>query len=198
MAHKEEICLMKNTDSVSQMVFWLITLIGLSLFVSACAGIEESTDASLDAINKVRAVMELPDKPLEFVKEAEMINSPSGQLHVAVYQDSEGREYSVYPETSQVVEIDARGLLPKRSTNTVSMLPDELKKKASGYVEAVIPDFDALQSSLTYESGEKGDNYFFTWYGEMQLGDLNRPFLQIGLHKSGILFAYYNTLLLSD
>jgi hypothetical protein len=32
----------------------------------------------------------------------------------------------------------------------------------------------------------------------MQPGDTNRPFLQFGIYRDGILFAYYNTLDLED
>ena len=66
------------------------------------------------------------------------------------------------------------------------------------YIKATIPDFEHLHSSWQYEEGGKGSGYvyFFTWYVDITPGSMNRPFAQIGLHKSGLLFTYYNTLLL--
>jgi hypothetical protein len=155
---------------------------------------EQSSNQPSDAINTIRFALELPELPLEFVETTRMLNSPSGDLQVEVYQDSEGRKYSIYPVINQVVEIDASSILLSISPDIKSLSSDELKAKALNYTNAVIPDFDTLQSSLVYEGGEKGDNYFYSWYGEMQSGYMNRPFLQIGMNKSGILFAFYNTL----
>jgi len=135
--------------------------------------------------------------PLEFIEKTGMINSPSGDLEVAIYQDSDGRKYSVSPETNQVVEIDARTLLRNISPNAQILPLEVLKSKAMKYIRAAIPDFEQLQASWQYEEGGKGDVYFFTWYGSITPGSMNRPFAQIGLHKIGLLFAYYNTLLLS-
>jgi hypothetical protein len=141
--------------------------------------------------------LELPELPLDFIKKTRMINSPSGGLEVVVYQDSDGRKYSVNPETNQVVEIDARIFLPKHGDVIAHAFSMEvLKSRAIKYIKMAIPDFDNLQSSWRYEEGGKGDVYFFTWYGEMTSGSMNRPFIQFGFHKNGLLFAYYNTLLL--
>jgi len=156
--------------------------------------VEQSSNQHSDAIYTIRYALELPELPLEFVETTRMLNSPSGDLQVEVYQDSEGRKYSINPEINQVVEIDARAILLSNSPDIQSLSSDELKAKALNYANAVIPDFGTLQSSLVYEEGEKGDNYFFSWYGEMQSGYMNRPRLQIGMNKSGILFAFYNTL----
>jgi len=128
------------------------------------------------------------------VENTGMINSPSGGLEVANYKDSEGRIYSLEPKTNQVVEIDARAILSKIPADAPSLSSDEIKAKAMAFAKLVVPNFDSLQSSLQYEEGGKVDNYFFTWYGEMSSGSMNRPFLQFGFHKSGVLFAYYNTL----
>jgi len=123
-----------------------------------------------------------------------MANSPGGSLEVANYRDSEGRIYSVDPKTNQIVEIDARAILPNISPDKPSLSSDKIKAKATMFAKTVIPDFDSLQSSLQYEEDGKVNNYFFTWYGELSSGSMNRPFLQFGFHKSGVLFAYYNTL----
>lgn len=173
----------------------LITTILIAVFMLAgCSPEKDSANQQSGAINEIRKSLELPELPLDFVETTGMLNSPSGDFEVAIYQDSEGRKYSVNPKTNQIVEIDARTILPNISSSTPSLSPDELKTKAIEYAKATITDFDSLQVSLQYEEGTKGDNYFFTWYGEMISGSMNRPFVQIGLHKSGVLFAYYNTL----
>ena len=167
------------------------------IFISALAGCAPAKDSAkqpTDAINETRKSLELPDLPLEFVENTGMINSPSGGLEVANYKDSEGRIYSVNLKTNQVVEIDARAILPTISSDKPALSSDKIKAKAMMFAKSVTPNFDSLQSSLQYEEGAKGDYYFFTWYGEMSSGSMNRPFLQFGFHKSGVLFAYYNTL----
>lgn len=168
-----------------------------AIFISILMGCSPAKDASnqpTDSINEIRRELELPELSLEFVENTGMANSPSGRLEVANYRDSEGRIYSVNPETNQVVEIDARVILPNKYSETPALPPNEIKAKAMMFAKAVIPNFNSLQPSLQYEEGGKVNNYFFSWYGEMSPGSMNRPFLQFGFHKSGILFAYYNTL----
>ncbi len=160
----------------------------------ACSPAEDVSDQPIDAINEIRKSLELPELPLEFVENTGMANSPSGRLEVANYRDKEGRIYSVNTETNQVVEIDARVLLPNKSSEGPVVSSDEIKAKAMVFAKTVMPNFDSLQSSLEFEEGGKVNNYFFSWYAEMSPGSMNRPFLQFGFHKSGLLFAYYNTL----
>jgi hypothetical protein len=164
------------------------------LVLAGCLPAKDSASQPTSAINAARKSLELPFLPLKFVENGEMNNSPSGGLAVANYKDSEGRIYSVNPKTNWVVEIDARAILPGISPLKPSLSSEAIKAKAVAFAKAVIPDFDSLQSSLQYEEGGKVDNYFFTWYAEMGSGSTNRPFLQFGFHKSGVLFAYYNTL----
>ena len=164
------------------------------LVLAGCAPAKNSASQPTDAINAARKSLELPVLPLEFVENTGMVNSPSGGLEVATYKDSQGRIYSVNPKTNQVVEIDARALLAGISPDKPALPPAEIKAKAMGFAKAVVPNFDSLQSSLQYEEGGKVDNYFFTWYGVMSSGSMNRPLLQFAFHKSGVLFAYYNTL----
>ncbi len=173
----------------------LIFLVPLLIYALAgCSPNKITADPQVEAINKIRTVLDLPDLPLEFVKMSGMINSPSGNLQVALYQDSQGREFLVDPESNQVVEIDARVILETISPETPVVSPEEIEARAMKYVKATLPDFDSIQTSLHYEEGGKVDNYFFTWYRDIRPGDFMRPFLQIALHKSGILFAFYNTL----
>jgi hypothetical protein len=171
----------------------LILAICISILVG-CSPAATPASQTTDPITQIRTSLELPDLPVTFVENTGMANSPSGRLEVANYRDSEGRIYSVDSKTDQVVEIDARSILPNISPDAPSLSPEQIKAKALAYAKAVIPNFDSLQSSLQYEEGGKVDNYFFSWYGEMTPGSMNRPFLQLAFHKSGVLFAYYNTL----
>lgn len=159
-----------------------------------CSPAKDTANQPTDPINEIRKLLDLPELPLEFVENAGMTNSPSGRLEVANYRDSEGRIYSVNLETNQVVEIDARAILANIPLNTPALSAEEVKAKTITLAKMIIPDFDSLQSSLEFEEGGKVDHYFFTWYGEMSPDSMNRPFLQFGFHKSGVLFAYYNTL----
>jgi hypothetical protein len=170
----------------------------LMLAIDSAASDDTAAESALAAIDEVRSVLSLPMGPLVFVKDGGMLNSPTGALKVAIYQDPEGRQYSYAPETGRVVEIDARATLPERSAETASEPAMDLEEMAFAYARSLVPNFEARQSSLSYEAGGKGDSYFFSWYGEIQPGDMNRPFLQFGMSKDGILFAYYNTLDLKD
>lgn len=182
---------MKSLHNFTTMI--LIAVVFFSGLVG-CVPTKASASQPTDAINEIRKSLELPELPLEFVDNTSMMNSPSGDLEVTNYRDSEGRIYSVKPETNQVVEIDARAILSDISPNTPSLSQDEIKAKAMTFAKTVVPNFDSLQTSLRYEEGGKLDNYFFTWNDDMNLGSMNRPFLQLAFHKSGVLFGYINTL----
>ncbi len=164
----------------------------ISLPKPAPASVE--TPSTLLEIDALRALFDLPELPLEFVEMTTMINSPNGDLAVALYQDAEGRKYFVVPGSNQVVEIDARAVLASISPAASSLSQDELRAKAEAFVQAAIPDFESRRAGLAYEAGVKGDNYFFDWRAPSSSGAVMPPFVQIGLHKSGVLFAYYNTL----
>ncbi len=176
--------------------FSMLILVAALFITAGCSPARKTANPPEDAINKIRKALELPELPIEFVETTGMGNSPSGNLQVDVYQDSEGRKYSVEPKTNQVVEIDARSVLSSIPANAPALPPEEIKAKVMAYVNTAVPNFGSLQSSLQYEQGGKIDNYFFVWYGSSIPGAMSRPFLQIGMHKSGVLFAYYNTLFL--
>ena len=182
--------------SRSIFIFSAITLIGMVLAMASCSSKQSSTDQQIGAINAIRTKLELPDLPLKFAEITNMANSPSGGLKVVIFQDTGGRNYSVDPATNQVVEIDARSMLSTIPADAPLKSEAEITAQAQKYIAATIPGFESLQSRWKYEAGNKGDNYFFSWYGESAAGSMNRPFAQIGIHKSGILFAYYNTLFL--
>jgi hypothetical protein len=84
----------------------------------------------MEAIDAIRVLFDLPQLPLEFVEMTTMINSPNGDLAVALYQDAEGRKYSIVPGRNQVVEIDARAVLSSISPAASSLSQDELRAKA--------------------------------------------------------------------
>jgi len=173
-----------------------LPIIFIALALVSCSSKQNSTDQQLAAINAIRLKLDLPDLPLKFIGTTNMANSPSGGLKVAQFQDTQGRNYFVYPATDQVVEIDARSMLSTIPADAPLKSEAEITAQAQKYIAAAIPGFETLQTKWTYEAGNKGDNYFFSWYGANAAGAMNRPFAQIGLHKSGLLFAYYNTLFL--
>ncbi len=162
--------------------------------VIGCTTTAATANPQTDAINEIRSEFGLSDLPLEFVETSGMINSPDGNLQVALYKDSEGRKFSVEPETNQVVEIDARSILSSIPPDRPAMTQEDLKAIAERMVATTTPNFDARASGLIYEEGTKGDFHFFTWRDDEPMGAVNHPFAQIGLHVSGELFAYYNTL----
>lgn len=181
---------------LKKLVLVLLTC-SMVLFAS-CSPRTAVTNADLFAIQEIQTALELPVLPVEFIENAHMINSPSGDLAVAVYRDSEGRVFSVHPLTHQVVEMDARDLLDDLPSDAPTLSYEQLKERAMRFFKATLPDFEQRQSEWEYEEGQKGENYFFNWYAPMRTGDLNRPFAQIALHQSGFLFAFYNTLTIEE
>jgi hypothetical protein len=170
-------------------------LIFTSILMAGCAPEQVSADPQIGAINTLRTQLELPKTPLEFVETTTDMNSPT-TMQVAVYQDAEGRRYSVDPITYQVVEMDARALLDKISPLASVLSEEQVRAKALRLMAVAIPGFESLQTKWVYEEGGKIDNYFFTWYGEMAAGTMNRPRAQIAIQRTGLVFGYYNTLML--
>jgi hypothetical protein len=172
-----------------------IFILFASLILAGCGSEQVSANPQVGAINSLRTQLQLPKTSLEFVEMTTDSNSPTA-MQVAVYQDSDGRRYSVDPVTYQVVEMDARVLLDKISPLASVLTEDQVRARALKLMAATIPGFDSLQSHWVYEEGGKIDNYFFTWYGEMAPGEFNRPRAQIAIHRTGLVFGYYNTLML--
>lgn len=158
----------------------------------------QSNEQQIDAINIIRTTLDLPELPLQFIGLNLDPNSPSGNLEVAQYQDTEGRTYSIDPRINNVIEIDARSMLLNISPDAPQMSQEELEKLAQKLFSATIPDFENRQTQWRYEQGNKIELYFFNWYDETSTGFMMRPSAQIGLHKTGQLFAYYNSLLLQE
>ncbi|MCL4528379.1 MAG: hypothetical protein M1282_03085 [Chloroflexi bacterium] len=186
---------MKNNGQLKYLALVMI----LAGTLTACANKPVSTtqlaeNPQVAAINNFRAVLGLPNLPLESTGMDHMANSPSGDLPVALYADSQGRKFSVEPITNTVVEMDARALLASIPTNALVLPADELKARALKIANTITPGFDSLLPNLNDNSGNKGDNYFFDWRKPMEPGKMMPAFLQIGIHTSGLIFAYYNTL----
>jgi ABC-type Fe3+-hydroxamate transport system substrate-binding protein len=188
---------MKNFNKIITTIIFL-TLGFLSLAgcasPNAVATPSATDNPQVAAIKNIRAVMGLPNLPLESKGMDVMSNSPSGGLSVAIYADSLGRKFSVEPQTNTVVEMDARDLLASVSAGAPAMSQDQLKIIALRIANATTPNFDSLSSNLTYSEGGKIDNYFFDWRAQASPGQMMPPFLQIAFHKSGFIFAYYNTI----
>jgi hypothetical protein len=181
---------MRNKPAVS---FFMLAFVFSCVACSAPSSASE--DPQVEAIQAIRPRLGLPDLPLEYVEDTGMVNSPSGDWKVAAYQDSEGRRYFVRIETNRVVEIDGRNLLPEHGALIEGALTaEELRAGAEKIAGEVVPDFASLEPKLTYEEGQKGNNYFFTWRDDYSPISFNRPFLQLAFLKNGQLFAYINTL----
>jgi hypothetical protein len=169
------------------------------LFLAGCANQPTAAGQPADnpqviAIKNFRLALGLPDLPLESKGMEHMINSPSSDLPVAFYVDSDGRKFYVEPQTDTVVEMDARDLLASIPAGAPAISQDQLRKKAQEIARTTTPNFDSMLAKLTYEEGGKVDNYFFEWRKQISPGRMMWPFLQIAFHKSGFIFAYYNTL----
>ena len=173
----------------------------LTLFVifmlstmSGCSGTKRTGDPKVDAIIEIRKILDLPERPLTYIEDTFMANSPNGNLKVSYYVDDEDRKYYVDVETNQVVEIDARSILDSIPEDEAAIENEKLKSEVDKMVAKIIPDFESVAEGLTFSSGDKGDNRFFDWRAEMIPGDSMPRFLQIGIHESGVVFSYYNTL----
>ncbi len=173
----------------------ILVVVFASLALAGCGTNQVAANPSMAAINTLRKQLELPRSPLKFIEFTTDGNSPT-VIQVAVYQDADGRRYSVDPVTNQVIEMDARALLTKISPLASVFSEERVRAKAQRLMAAAIPGFKELQSSLVYEEGSKIDNYFFNWYGEMAAGMTNRPYAQIAIHRTGLVFGYYNSLTL--
>lgn len=172
----------------------VICLLFFALLLSACSRGSAAGDPGIRAIEQIRPVLGLPESPLEFVENTDMLNSPDGHWTVSAYRDSEGRKYYVENTALRVVEIDGRALLQGHAPTQAGEVLNGLRARAQSMAGTVLPGFSLRQAELAYEEGQKGDNYFFTWRDMNAPGSLNRPFLQLAFRGSGELFAYYNTL----
>lgn len=100
-----------------------------SLVLNGCGAEQTPANLQIGAINTLRTQLELPKTPLEFVEMTTDANSPATML-VAVYQDMDGRRFSVDPVTYQVVEMDARALLAKVSPLATVLSEEQIRTKA--------------------------------------------------------------------
>jgi hypothetical protein len=164
--------------------------------LAGCSTEQDPVPPQIQAINSLRSALDLPQKTLEYIETTTDANSPDGNLQVAVYRDADGRRYCVDTLSNKVVEVDARALLDTLAPLTPSLSEEAIRGKALRFMRAAMPGFDSLQAGWTYEEGGKVDNFFFTWVDQGASGTSNPTRAQLGIHKSGLLFAYYNTLIL--
>jgi len=81
---------------------------------------------------------------------------------------------------------------------------DEIESRARQFLTRIYPEFQNLESSLTFSPGMKGvrlnnGNYFYRWDDTSYklpegLSMEVAPHLQVGVTSSGFIFAYENTL----
>jgi len=179
------------------LLLFVITALSLSCLTACTATPVTPTVSSPEAaVHAIRPILGLPDLPLTFIETTHMINSPDGGLTVSLYADSDGRKFYVDPQTSRVVEVDARNLLSPRPTAGSTLSAEELHDKAIKIAKSVIANYDSTVAGLTYEEGNKGSNYFYDWRDMSQPVVNMPPLVQIGLQGSGELFGYINTLAL--
>ena len=148
-------------------------------------------EQQIAAIAELQKQLGLPELDVTFYDTSNMINSPSGNLEVNSYQDTESRMFYVSPQHCRVVEIDARLMLILASSETGTQTIEEIEPIA---LESANKVTDQDLSLLTYQPGNKGDVYFFDWYETAVPGMMNPPRLQIGYDANGVLFAYIHTL----
>ena len=170
----------------------------LTLFLFACSSASPAFTSPQEAIENIQNLAGFPESTLSYIETTHMANSPNGDLQIDLYQDQEGRKYYVEPSTNTVVEIDARNLLDSPADAQPGPAYDqtELVRKANEFVRAAIPEFSSLQADLSYEMGNKGDNYFFDWRMPITQGSFMPPFIQVGITTHGDIFAFYNTVTL--
>lgn len=171
------------------------------LFLFACSGVMPQANSPFEAIEQIQTLAGFPKSDVNYIGTTTMGNSPDGHLEVDLYQDEAGRKFFVDPNANIVVEIDARDLLPVHSpaaTNAVAISTAELEKRAGAFVRSAVPNFSSLESDLSYEAGAKGDNFFFTWRMSGTQIYFMPPFIQVAMTSSGDIFAFINTISVSN
>jgi len=174
--------------------FALVLLLVATLGVSGCRAEYQPRNPQEVAIQSIRSILELPQDPLVFVENTTMANSPNGDLAVACFKDEAGRKYYVDLISNRVVEIDARSVLENIPDNAPASSEEEIWSKVDKILPQLFPGSVDQLDLLAFEVNGKVDNFFFDWRDMNRMGSSMPPFLQLAYHKSGILFAYYNTL----
>jgi len=175
-------------------IFGVIVIINIVFLFTGCNSIELNSNPQEQAIKKIQKILELPILPVQYVEETTMVNSPDGKLVVAYYRDNNDRKYYVDVQTNIVVEIDARSILPSLANSKEIKTEEELQNIAKGCASKIIPNFSDISRELSFEGSGKIDNYFISWRNNIEEGMFMPKFLQFAYHKSGVLFAYINTL----
>ncbi|MFZ2097730.1 MAG: hypothetical protein WAV05_13955 [Anaerolineales bacterium] len=146
-------------------------------------------------INLIRQVMDKPDLELTFVGILNLANAP--WIDAAVYDDDIGTKYWVSIEGDRLAQIEPP-YAPEVPAMEVKSI-DEVRPIAEQFAQNNSPQYAQFKSELTYEEGNKGDIYFFTWsYRNKDWTGTDwmmmPPFLQIGMSADGKISTYINTL----
>lgn len=146
-------------------------------------------------INLIRQVMDKPDLELTFVGILNLANAP--WIDAAGYTDNTGTKYWVAIEGGRLAQIEPP-YAPEVPAMEVKSI-DEVRPIAEQFAQDNSPRYAQLKSELTYEEGNKGDIYFFTWsYRNKDWTGTDwmmmPPFLQIGFSADGKITTYINTL----
>jgi hypothetical protein len=133
-----------------------------------------------------------PDLEVEFREATLMINSPSADVEVRVYQDGWGRSYSLDPSLCEVVEFSFEGAQPPLGE---PMTLAELRAMAEALFDQYAVANAISDADLVYEEAIKNEeNYFFRWQAVDADWLYNPPIFQVGLRVDGLMIFYLNSL----
>jgi DNA-binding CsgD family transcriptional regulator len=146
-------------------------------------------------IDLIRQVMNKPDLGLTFIGIQNLANAP--WIDAVGYTDNIGTKYWVAIEGGRLAQIEPP-YAPEVPAMEVKSI-DEVRPMAEKFAQDNSPLYVQLKSKLTYEEGNKGDIYFFTWsYRNKDWTGTDwmmmPPFLQIGMSADGKITTYINTL----
>lgn len=173
-------------------------ILALLLAAAGCRTTTPAPPSPADPAASIKTFQQtagLPDLPVQFSGMTPMANSPSGNLQVGLYKDSDGRAFSVDTASGLIVEFDARDV-PKGSHAALSEF--ELRTRAEALAKAATPHFAKVSAGLTYSHESKDDIYFFDWRTTTPSQDFMPPFIQVALRTNGDLVGYTNTVILPE
>jgi DNA-binding CsgD family transcriptional regulator len=146
-------------------------------------------------ISQIRQFVNNPDLPLTYVGVGNLANAP--WIDAAIYTDNNGTKYWMAIAEGRLAQIEPPYApeVPAMEVKTI----DEIRPIAEQFAYTNSPRYTELKSELTYEEGNKGDIYFFTWsYRNRDWTGTDwmmmAPFLQIGFSADGKITTYINTL----
>ena len=149
-------------------------------------------DSDQEAIDHFRQVTGVADLPLDNLGPNTMINSPHGDLLVTMYQDGKQGRYLVALQDHILVEYF--GIVNTDEATPDALTDQDLSDRALQIALALVPDFDILKGKLEYSEGNKLGLHFYDWRSTNSTEWTTPPFVQVGLLRSGEVFAYSNTI----